>query len=171
MLNLFKPQRTCTQLGELIADGLDAGFISLLNEFEKNADEIGASPETITREIAYLEVFIAERAINRMIADPQLQETILCALGRRLVTLSGILPDSESFQNNYDLRWKTYDLYWREPLDSSAGLALVTQVMNLGGASYHYGLTTYLVQRVAKSYTDVLQLLSDFKKHFRLTES
>jgi 20S proteasome alpha/beta subunit len=93
----------------------------------------------------------------------------LFALIHRLVSLSGILPDGQSFQNGYDSRWDTYTLYWREPIDGSAGMALVTQVMSLSKASYHYGLTMYLVQHVAKSYTELLRLLSDFQKEFRLT--
>jgi hypothetical protein len=169
MHKLFKPQRSCTQLGELIADGLDAGFVSLLGEFQKNADKLATSPEAIAREVAFLEVFIAERAVNRMISERRFQDAILFALIRRLVSLSGILPDGQAFQDGYDSRWDTYTLYWREPLDGSAGMALVTQVMSLSKASYHYGLIMYLVQRVAKSYTDVLRLLSDFQKEFGLT--
>jgi len=169
MLKLFKQRRSCTQLGELVADGLDAGFMSLLAEFQKNPDKLGTTPEAIVREMAFLELFIAERAVNRMISERSFQDAVLLACIRRLVTRSGILPDGQLFQDGYDSRWDTYTLYWREPLDGSAGMALVTQVMSLSQASFDYGVTMYLVQRVAESYTELLRLFSGYQKEFRLT--
>lgn len=90
MLKLFKQKRSCTQLGELVADGLDAGFMSLLAEFQKNPDKLGTTPEAIVREMAFLELFIAERAVNRMILERSFQDAVLLACIRRLVSLRAL---------------------------------------------------------------------------------
>ena len=169
MFTLFKQQRSCAQLGELIADGLDAGFMSLLSEFQKRSDEFGATAEAIVREVAFLELFIAERAFNRMISERGSQDAVLLACVRRVVSRSGVLPNGQSFQDGYDSRWDAYNLFWREPLDSCAGMALAGQVISLSGAATHYELLMYLIQHIAKSYTQLLELLRDYQKEFRLT--
>jgi hypothetical protein len=168
MLTLFKQERSCAQLGELIADGLDAGFTSLLSEFQKRSDQFGVTAEAIVREVAFLELFITERAVNRMISHRSFQHAVLQACVRRVVSRSGVLPGGQSFQDDYDSRWDTYNLFWREPLDSSAGMALAGQVVSFSGAATHYELLMYLVQRVATSYTQLLELLRDYQKKLRL---
>lgn len=119
--------------------------------------------------IAFLELFIAERGVNRMISEQIFQDAVLLACVRRVVSRSGILPDGQAFQDGYDSRWDTYNLFWRDPLDSTAGMALAGQVISLSGASTHYDLLMYLVQRIATSYTQILELLRDYQKEFRLS--
>lgn len=154
-------ERSCRELGELIADGLDAGFTALLTEFEQRGQDFGAPSDTITREVAFLEVFIVERAVNRMITERSVQEAVLSAFICRLLSRSGILPGGSSFQQAYDSRSERYSLYWQQPLDSTGGMALASEVLTLSGASTDYELLMYFVQRIAQTYTNVLELLHD----------
>ena len=169
MFGLFRQQRSCAQLGELIADGLDAGGMSLLGQFEDRTEDFGATAEAITREVAFLDLFIAERAVNRMVSAKPLQAAILSACASRIVSRSGIFPDGHAFQAGYDSRWEKYTLFWRDALDDSAGIALAGQVIGLSGALPHYDLLMCLVQLITMSHTQVLQLLREYQKEFRLS--
>jgi hypothetical protein len=170
MFTIFRKTRTCRQLGEVIADGLDAGFMSLLTELEKRGQPFLATPEAIAREIAFLEVFIVERAVGRMISERTMQGAKISAVICRVVSRSGILPSGQEFQRDRDSYWKTFSAIWNDRLDGRVGMALATAIINSAGATPHYELLTYIVQLVVRSHTDILKLLRDYQKEFTLSE-
>ena len=164
-----KKNKSCAQLGEFIGDGVDEGFVSLLADLREHKENLGACPEKIVTEVAYLKLFIVERTVDFFIPKREFQEAILLACVQRVMGLSKVLPEGSAFQDAYDSRWETYNNYWRDPLDSGASMALAGHAATFCGAGTHSELIMQLVELIAADYAHLIALIRDYQTKFLLT--
>jgi len=159
-----------SDLGEKIAQDTLTDLVSLKEERRTAPDNFGIDPAIIIRELALLKCFVIERVVNRLFEEPINQQKILNSCIRHLVVSPhGILPP-DSFQKEYDVRWKVYSDAWNEPMDRTAGRSVAIEIAGLCGSRFHAGLMIYIEVLLAHWYCGLMESVKHYKDEFIIHE-